>query len=92
LEVRAATAAGYGEKNPLRLVQRNGSRSRLADACRDGRAAHSQARKGSYFPSFPEPRRMAEKALTAVIQRAYIQGISTRSVYDPGQGHGSQRQ
>ncbi|MGO7396239.1 transposase, partial [Rhizobium ruizarguesonis] len=37
-------------------------------------------RKGSYFPSFLEPRRMAEKALTAVIQEAYIQGISTRSV------------
>ena len=37
-------------------------------------------RKGSYFPSFLEPRRMAEKALTAVIQEAYVQGISTRSV------------
>ena len=39
-------------------------------------------RKGSYFPCFLEPRRMAEKALTAVIQEAYIQGISTRSVDD----------
>ncbi len=39
-------------------------------------------RKGSYFPSFLEPRRMAEKALTAVIQEAYIQGVSTRSVDD----------
>ena len=37
-------------------------------------------RKGSYFPSFLEPRRVAEKALTAVIQEAYVQGISTRSV------------
>jgi putative transposase len=37
-------------------------------------------RKGSYFPSFLEPRRMGEKALTAVIQEAYIQGVSTRSV------------
>ena len=37
-------------------------------------------RKGSYFPGFLEPRRMAEKALTAVIQEAYVQGISTRSV------------
>ena len=36
--------------------------------------------KGSYFPGFLEPRRMAEKALTAVIQEAYIQGVSTRSV------------
>ena len=32
-------------------------------------------RTGSYFPSVLEPRRMAEKALTAVIQEAYIQGI-----------------
>ncbi|CAN5742717.1 hypothetical protein BH11PSE3_BH11PSE3_41140 [soil metagenome] len=39
-------------------------------------------RKGSYFPGFLEPRRTAEKALTAVIQEAYIQGISTRSVED----------
>ena len=37
-------------------------------------------RKGSYFPSFLEPRRIAEKALTAVIQEAYVQDISTRSV------------
>ena len=39
-------------------------------------------RKGSYFPGFLEPRRLAEKALTAVIQEAYIQGVSTRSVDD----------
>jgi putative transposase len=37
-------------------------------------------RKGSYFPGFLEPRRTAEKALAAVIQEAYIQGVSTRSV------------
>ncbi|MDG0853699.1 IS256 family transposase [Roseateles puraquae] len=39
-------------------------------------------RQGSYFPEFLEPRRTAEKALTAVIQEAYIKGISTRSVDD----------
>ena len=39
-------------------------------------------RKGSYFPGFLEPRRMAERALTAVIQEAYVHGISTRSVDD----------
>ena len=39
-------------------------------------------RKGSYFPGVLEPRGLAEKALTAVIQEAYIQGISTRSVDD----------
>jgi len=42
----------------------------------------SKLRKGSYFPGFLEPRRMAEKALTAVIQEAYIQGVSTRVVDD----------
>ena len=45
-------------------------------------------RKGSYFPSFLEPRRTAEKGLTAVIQEAYIQGISTRSVDSPVQATG----
>jgi len=39
-------------------------------------------RKGSYSASFLEPRRMAEKALTAGIQEAYIHGVSTRSVDD----------
>ena len=45
-------------------------------------------RKGSYFPGFLEPRRMAEKALTAVIQEAYFHGISTRSVDDLVQAMG----
>jgi putative transposase len=39
-------------------------------------------RKGTYFPDFLEPRRTAEKAMTAVIQEAYVQGLSTRSVDD----------
>ncbi len=39
-------------------------------------------RMGAYFPGFLEPRRMAEKALTAAIQEAYIHGVSTRSVDD----------
>ena len=38
--------------------------------------------KGSYLPGFLEPRRMAEKALTAVVQEAYVHGVSTRSVDD----------
>ena len=54
----------------------------LADPRRDRRAAHPEAPAGSYFPAFLEPRRTAEKALTAVIQEAYVQGISTRSVDD----------
>jgi putative transposase len=83
MEVGAATGAGYGEKNPLRLVQRNGYRDRDWET-RAGTVELRipRLRKGSYFPSFLEPRRMAEKALTAVIQEAYVQGISTRSVDD----------
>lgn len=83
LEVGAATGAGYGEKNPLRAVQRNGYRERDWET-RAGTVELRipKLRKGSYFPRFLEPRRMAEKALTAVVQEAYIQGISTRSVDD----------
>jgi putative transposase len=83
LEVGAVTGAGYGEKDPLRLAQRNGYRDRDWET-RAGTVELRipKLRKGSYFPGFLEPRRMAEKALTAVIQEAYIQGVSTRSVDD----------
>ena len=81
LEVAALTGAAWGEKSEGRLVQRNGYRERDWET-RAGRIALRipKLRKGSYFPGFLDPRRMAEKALTAVIQEAYIQGISTRSV------------
>jgi transposase-like protein len=97
MEVGAMTGAGYGEKSTERLVQRNGYRERDWEVRRKrNRSCGSisrrtagtvelripRLRKGSYFPGFLEPRRMAEKALTAVIQEAYIQGISTRSVDD----------
>jgi transposase-like protein len=83
MEVGARTGAEYGHKDPDRLAQRNGYRSRDWDT-RAGTVELQipKLRKGSYFPGFLEPRRMAEKALTAVIQEAYIQGISTRSVDD----------
>jgi len=81
MEVASLTGAGYGEKSPDRLAQRNGYRDRDWET-RAGSVELRipKLRKGSYFPGFLEPRRLAEKALTAVIQEAYIQGISTRSV------------
>jgi putative transposase len=83
LEVGGLAGAGYGEKSAERLAQRNGYRDRIWET-RAGTVELRipKLRKGSYFPGFLEPRRLAEKALTAVIQEAYIQGISTRSVDD----------
>jgi putative transposase len=83
MEVGGLTGAGYGEKSTERLVQRNGYRDRAWET-RAGTVELRipKLRQGSYFPGFLEPRRLAEKALTAVIQEAYVQGISTRSVDD----------
>jgi len=81
LEVDALTGAAHGERSPDRLVQRNGYRERGWQT-RAGTVELRipRLRRGSYFPAFLEPRRLAEKALTAVIQEAYVHGISTRSV------------
>jgi transposase-like protein len=66
-EVEARTGAAKGARSPLREVQRNGYRDRDWDT-RAGRIALEipKLRKGSYFPSFLEPRRTAEKALVAL--------------------------
>ena len=83
LEVEARTGAPAGARSADRLTHRNGYRERAWET-RAGRIdlAIPKLRKGSYLPSFLEPRRTAEKALTAVIQEAYVHGISTRAVDD----------
>ncbi len=83
LETESLCGAGHGERSPDRRNQRNGYRERDWET-RAGTVELRipKLRRGSYFPAFLEPRRLAEKALTAVIQEAYIQGISTRSVDD----------
>src|SRR5262245_32999208 len=83
MEVESLTGAAHGERSATRTNQRNGYRDRTWET-RVGTVdlAIPKLRKGSYFPAFLEPRRASEKALTAVIQEAYVHGVSTRSVDD----------
>ncbi len=89
LEVEGRTGAAYGKRSAARTTQRNGDRERSWET-RAGTVdlRIPKLRAGSYFPAFLEPRRAAEKALTAVIQEAYVQGVSTRSVDDLVQAMG----
>ena len=87
LEVESLTGAPHG--TPDRLTHRNGYRERDWET-RAGTVELRipKLRQGSYFPGFLEPRRMAEKALAAVIQEAHVHGISMCSVDDLVQAMG----
>jgi putative transposase len=80
-EVAIQIGAEHGQRAPERLTHRNGYRPRVWDT-RVGEVelAIPRLRQGSYFPSFLEPRRRAEQALVAVVQEAYVNGVSTRKV------------
>jgi putative transposase len=82
LEVSEVIGAGHGERRPDdRATHRNGYRSRRWDT-RAGELELQipKLRQGSYFPSFLEPRKRSEQALLAVVQQAYVCGVSTRRV------------
>jgi transposase-like protein len=80
-EVSELIGAEHGERSEERLTHRNGYRPRRWDT-RAGELelAIPRIRRGSYFPSFLEPRRRSEQALVSVIQQAYVCGVSTRKV------------
>ena len=82
-EVSAQIGAEHGERSPERVTYRNGYRNRTWDTRVGTMELHiPKLREGSYFPSLLEPRRRSEKALLAVIQQAYVEGVSTRRVDD----------
>ena len=88
-DVEGQIGAGHFERSEARTTQRNGYRPRAFDT-RLGTLELKipKLRKGSYFPSFLEPRRTTEQALVAVIQEAWIKGVSTRKVDDLVQAMG----
>ena len=80
-EVSAQIGAGLGEHSADRTTHRNGYRDRPFDTRLGSLPLRiPKVRDGSFFPSFLEPRRRAEQALMAVVQEAYVHGVSTRNV------------
>jgi putative transposase len=88
-DVEGLIGVGRHERSPERLNWRNGYRERTLDT-RLGQLQLRipKLRQGSYFPPFLEPRKTSEKALVAVIQEAWIGGVSTRRVDDLVQAMG----
>jgi putative transposase len=88
-EVSAQIGAEHGERTLDRVTHRNGYRLRDWDT-RAGtiELAIPRVRQGSYLPSILEPRRRAERALTAVVAQCYVEGVSTRRVDDVARAMG----
>ena len=88
-EAEALCGAGRHERSPDRVNQRNGYRERaLQTRLGSLELKIPKLRVGSYLPSFLEPRKASEQALVAVVQEAYVKGISTRKVDDLVQAMG----
>src|SRR3954454_1140931 len=80
-EVSELIGAEHGERSPERLTHRNGYRPRpWQTRAGEIELAIPKLRRGSYFPSFLEPRRRSEQALVSVVEEAYVNGVSTRKV------------
>jgi transposase-like protein len=80
-EVCDLIGAERGERTSERLTHRNGYRARpWATRAGELELAIPKLRRGSYFPSFLEPRKRSEQALVSVVQEAYVAGVSTRKV------------
>jgi putative transposase len=89
VEVSTQIGAEHGQRVPDRVTHRNGYRARDWDT-RAGtiELAIPRVRQGSYLPSILEPRRRAERALTAVVAQCYVEGVSTRRVDDVARAMG----
>jgi len=83
MEAEQIVGAGHHERTEERTTHRNGYRDRRLET-RMGtmNLKIPKLRSGTYFPSFLEPRKMSEQALVAVVQEAYVKGVSTRKVDD----------
>lgn len=85
LEVDGLTGTAHGERSADRLARRDG----YWETRRHCRSPHSEVTQRQLLPGLPEPWRTVQKALTAVIQEAYVHGVSTRGVDDLMQALGA---
>src|SRR4051812_49547888 len=91
-DVEGLIGAGRHERSAERLNYRNGYRDRIFETRLGPLSLRiPKLRQGSYFPPFLEPRKTAEKALVAVIQKGWVGGGSTRRGGEVGEGVGASR-